>query len=246
MGLLRWYPREMMREVHGIVCEEYREMAKSRDFAHAGNVGAALVLERSGQHCFRYLPQDYTPDREWPLLVFLHGAAGNLVLYSWLWARFADRYGYVVLSPTWDNGEWWRAEGIDVALAALDETLDGCRIDKRRVFVCGYSNGGVGGWSVIAARPEAFRGYVMIAGATGPRWKDRSIANVPVLIVHGERDRVMPTATARRVQTELTAAGREAGYVELGGEDHAILFRSSERIGAILHEWIERQTAEDP
>ena len=77
-GLLRVWPPQQMREVHALIDREYRRMRTSPVFGHVGNVAACGYLPSKSRHFFRYLPQGYTANRKWPLLVFLHGSGGNL------------------------------------------------------------------------------------------------------------------------------------------------------------------------
>src|SRR5690606_28045738 len=54
----------------------------------SGNPGAGLiVLDACEEHepCTLYVPDGYTPDRDWPLIVALHGASGSGREYVWAW-----------------------------------------------------------------------------------------------------------------------------------------------------------------
>ena len=235
-GLLGIWPPEQMREVHGLLAREYRAMRADPAFAHAGNVAMSGFYETGNRHFFRYLPRGYPGGRTWPVLLFLHGAAGNLALYPWLWSRFADERGLIVVCPTWDNGEWWRPGGAQVALDALDDTLGSCSVDEGRVFLAGYSSGAIGGWAVLAARPNAFRGFVSIAGARLSRLDDARIPHVPVLLLHGAKDRVIPPAESRRLRERLPGS---AELVEFPGEDHFIIIRSMGKLEEAIGKWMD-------
>ena len=237
-GLLGYWPGEQMRDVARLGRRRYADMAAAEGFAHAGNVAMVSTFPEANRHYFRVLPRGHGPERRLPLLLFLHGAAGNQVLYPWLWAQFADEQGFVVLCPTWDNGEWGHAEGTRLALDALDDTLRTCSIDERRVYLAGMSNGAMTGWAVLAARPEAFRGFVSIAGGTQRGWRRESLAGTQVLLIHGADDRAVPASASRVLAGVLTQAGRSVQLVELDDEDHFVLVRSPETVTAIVAEWI--------
>jgi poly(3-hydroxybutyrate) depolymerase len=243
-GLLRMWPPDQMAEVHRLMRREYGAMRRDPTFASVGNVAANGFLVRSGRHFFRCLPRAYTPDRTWPLLVFLHGSSGNLVLYSWLWSRFADGRGFVVLCPTWDNGRWEEREGTQFALDALDDTLRSCAIDETRVFLAGQSAGAVGGWAVLRARPEAFRGFVCISGGRGPGWESPKVRSIPVLLIHGGEDQAIPVGAARGLHKALLGAGRAAEFVEFPDEDHFLLLRSSAAVHGTMRAWMVRHLSE--
>ena len=46
-----------------------------------------------------YVPESYTPQQSWPLVICLHGAYGRGDDYIWSWLRPAKSKGYLLLSP---------------------------------------------------------------------------------------------------------------------------------------------------
>ena len=43
---------------------------------------------------------------------------------------------------------------------------------------------------------------------------------IPILLIHGTDDTVVPIEQSRRMQRALTAAGKDVRFVELQGDDH--------------------------
>ena len=239
-GLLGYWPAEQMPEVCALGRRHYARMGLSPHFAHVGNVATTSGFPGANRHYFRYLPRGYSPERTWPLLVFLHGAAGGQALYPWLWATFADEHGFVVVCPTWDDGEWEREAGTRLALDALDNTLAACSIDRQRVFLAGCSNGAMGGWAVLLARPGAFRGFISISGGAMARWHDERLARMPVLLIHGSADRAVPASASRELASRLAAAKRPVQLVEMVGEDHFLILRSTDAMLAVVGRWVRQ------
>ncbi len=237
-GLLRYQPREQMEEVHGLLMREYAAMRETPGFAHAGNVAAQTLTD--GGHFFRYLPQGYSPERRWPLLLFLHGAGGNLTLYPWLWRSLADECGVVIVCPTWDNGLWDTPGGTRAALVALENTLQTCSIHPERVFLAGLSNGAITGWAVLSARPNTCRGFISISGGLASGRNPRATAHVPVLLIHGARDRTIPVDASRRLCTSLRRANVQAHLVEFPDQDHFLLLRSTEKVTRCVARWMAK------
>jgi len=48
-----------------------------------------------------------------PAITFLHGSMGNFKGYTWVWKRFADKHGFVVLAPTFGAGSWDDKDGVE-------------------------------------------------------------------------------------------------------------------------------------
>ncbi|MGH7837557.1 MAG: hypothetical protein ACREQC_06985, partial [Candidatus Binataceae bacterium] len=46
-----------------------------------------------------YVPENYSADRRWPLIICLHGGYGEGYEYIWTWLRSARSRGYILLSP---------------------------------------------------------------------------------------------------------------------------------------------------
>ena len=47
-----------------------------------------------------YVPEYYTPDRAWPLVMALHGGSGNGRGFLWSWLRDARSRGAILIAPT--------------------------------------------------------------------------------------------------------------------------------------------------
>ena len=47
-----------------------------------------------------YVPEYYTPDRAWPLVMALHGGSGNGRGFLWSWLRDARSLGAILVAPT--------------------------------------------------------------------------------------------------------------------------------------------------
>jgi phospholipase/carboxylesterase len=47
-----------------------------------------------------YVPEYYTADRAWPLVMALHGGSGNGRGFLWSWLRDARSRGAILIAPT--------------------------------------------------------------------------------------------------------------------------------------------------
>ena len=59
-----------------------------------------------------YVPEYYTPDRAWPLVMALHGGSGNGRGFLWSWLRDARSRGAILVAPT-ATGSTWALMGED-------------------------------------------------------------------------------------------------------------------------------------
>jgi phospholipase/carboxylesterase len=198
--------------------------------ARAGQSPVAPADLRPGEHPLGlgsdrdgliYVPRGYTPGVPMPLVVLLHGFAGNRDSSR---SRFplADELGFIILAPdsrderTWD--ELLGAFGPDEEFigASLRYVLGRFTVDPRHVALAGVSDGasyalslGIGNGDIFSHLIAFSAAFVLPARVRGkPR----------IFISHGTQDQVMPIdATGRDVVRRLKALGYDVTYREFIG-----------------------------
>jgi len=182
--------------------------------------------------------------RKAPLIVALHGLGGdgNFLVRDRL-VDLAEEGGYIVVGPLGYNVSGWYGSPVIAMggepvphLAELSEkdvmnvlemTRKEFNVDPDRTYLLGHSMGGAGAlflgqkhaqeWAAVAAlAPAAFMMEQNRADILGTMQK----ANVPVLIVQGDADPVVPPDNTRRWGATLKESGMKGEYVELKGADH--------------------------
>ena len=119
-----------------------QDSAPTRD--QEGRPTSGLIHVSAGGHhggFALYVPEDYTPERAWPVIIALHGGSGNGRDFIWTWLREAKSRGYVLISPKAVNDTWG-----DVEERGLFEILgwasDRFHLDPKRILLTGLSDGG--------------------------------------------------------------------------------------------------------
>ncbi len=144
-----------------------------------------------------------------PLIVALHGGGGNGASMIARWADQARRAGAIVAAPDGvgrnDRMGTWNAGGCcgeaasrgvdDVAFVAavIDDVARRTAVDPRRIYVTGFSNGGMLTHRVAIALGDRIAAAAVVSGAMFGN-EPRAVAPVPMLVIHGERDDVVPFA----------------------------------------------------
>lgn len=210
-----------------------------------------------------YVPATYDPATRWPVVLFLHGAGergDDGLLQTEVGVgpairRQPDRFPALVVFPQARRDTNWQGTSARVAMAALDRTRTEFRTDPARVYLTGMSMGGNGSWFLAYHHPDRFAAVAVICGFVSPRGPlagilgadvadpyaaiARAISHLPVLIVHGEVDPVVPVAESRRMHEALRAAGASVRYVELPGTNHNswdATYASPELVGWLLEQ----------
>ena len=199
-----------------------------------------------------FVPSTYDPQKPAPLLVDLHGlniTPLQQILFDGT-TDFAERYGFIVLAPMgFDLSSWWGSRpGKPVATAAMKPGEEGrystaelaeidtmallkliqeqYAIDSDRIYLMGHSMGGAGTYYLGAKYKDIWAGLAPISGARGiadgaaERYK-----SVPMLIMHGAKDSIVPPATSRRTVAALQAVGAPHIYLEFPDRDHEFWIR---------------------
>ena len=149
---------------------------------------------------FLRVPPNYRTDRPVPLLVYLSGGAG-LALDGVNTANdVISNTDYLVLYPqAGDN--WWKPGAAKRVDAALRDTLNEFNVDRDRVYIAGFSNGGTGALYMAALWPQRFAAVVSLMGAGQCNEEVQmglpNLLNLPMLFVHGEKDARIPSSCSK-------------------------------------------------
>jgi predicted peptidase len=177
-----------------------------------------------------------------PLLIHLHGAGERGSDIEKLADRMPVRYfngqtaqPFLIVMPQClaDEGEKrriWEVEDLELLFAYLQKTV---RLDANRVYLTGSSMGGYGTWAWAAASPRHFAAIAPHAGGLGhggPKdvtgdldgWATR-LAALPIRIVHGADDEVVPAERSERMLEALESHGaRQVELILLPGKAHNV------------------------
>jgi phospholipase/carboxylesterase len=174
-----------------------------------------------------YVPEYYTPERAWPLVMALHGGSGNGRGFLWRWLRDARSLGAILVTPT-ATASTWALMGEDIDTANLARILDSVRhrwnIDPARLLLTGMSDGGTFSYVSGLESASPFTHLAPIAATFHPLMAEiadaERLRGLPIHIVHGALDWMFPVETARQTRDLLTAAGADVTYREIDNLSH--------------------------
>lgn len=186
-----------------------------------------------------YVPEYYSADRQWPVVVTLHGGSGHGADSLWTWLREARSRGCIVLSPT-SVGRTWSLLEPEVDGPRLVEMVDHVKsrwnVDERRVLLTGMSDGAT--FTLVFGFGDGlpFTHLAPISGVLPPLAREQRAGarGKPVYLVHGALDWMFPVATARMARDELTAMGAQLVYREIADLSHT--YPREENAGIL--EWL--------
>jgi len=177
-----------------------------------------------------FLPKGYDADaaKEWPLLLFLHGAGErgddiNLVTVHGPPKRiakeleFAEKCPFIVVSPQCLKDHYWSPAQLQLLLDKIEADY---RIDRKRVYVTGISMGGFGTWMLTADRPKRFAAVAPICGGSDTTLAEKFV-NTPLWVFHGDADLLVNVKLSQdMVQAIEEAGGKKAKLTTYPGVNH--------------------------
>ncbi len=104
-------------------------------------------------------------------------------------------------------------------LRFIDELVAEYRLDAKRVFLMGFSQGAVIGLSVALTSPERVAGIVAMSGRLLPEVLPlvaghEALSSLSVFIAHGIQDGVLPIGYGRAARDRLSSMGVDLDYRE--------------------------------
>jgi polyhydroxybutyrate depolymerase len=147
-----------------------------------------------------------------PLVVELHGRGVAPLMFD-MWTGYtalSDEAGFVLVMPSavgeiWNDGRSGgpvrnRADDVGYLLAVVDHLVAAGTVDPTRVYLVGMSNGANMAGRLAWERPERIAAIGQVAGtaAVGVVGSPAPAAPVPVIQIHGTRDRANPYEGGRR------------------------------------------------
>lgn len=183
-------------------------------------------------------PQDFSEDKKYPLIVFLHGRGergddnnAQLLHGSRLFLDSIEKYPAVVIFPQCPLTDYWINASVSeevggqrvfnfytdpeprpplgMVMELMDELIEKDYIDDDRVYVSGLSLGGMGTWELLWRIPEKIAAALPICGGGVPA-KAPEMVNVPLWIFHGVEDDVVPPHNSILMMNAVQAAGGKA------------------------------------
>jgi len=175
-----------------------------------------------------YVPEYYTSNKSWPLVLALHGGSGHGADFLWSWVREARSLGFIVAAPTSQGNTWsMRQPAIDAGTInrMLDYISEHWRIDTKYILISGISDGATFSLLLMSVKQAPFTHYAPIASAAHVLVNRAGVValpvkGIPIYHVHGVRDWMFPVANARMAKDALIKAGANLVYREIEDLSH--------------------------
>ncbi len=168
-----------------------------------------------------YLPDNYSSDKKYPVILFLHGAGeignDNTLQLNNIKNMFTYNADYIAQSilicP--QTPEWWRLDRenyqdgkgtLSSAINLLKEIQNKYSCDSNRTYLTGLSMGSFATWSVLERYGDMFAAAVPVCGG-GNEMMAESYVDIPIVMYHGTADPTVSFQSSQRTYDAIVAAG---------------------------------------
>ena len=189
--------------------------------------------------CYLQTPPGLESDVEYPLVVALHGYGSTPENFALLWDRLEDP-GFFLACPrapfelegTGFRGYSWTVRWLDQdylerSSAMTEEYVLGLveelrsRYPVSHVYLMGHSQGAGFTYEIALGNPELFDGLIASAGRLYRDWipdeELEAASHLPVMIIHGHRDRAIEYRYALEAKRLLEGFGYEVTLFDFEG-----------------------------
>lgn len=173
-----------------------------------------------------------------PLLLLLHGVGSNETDLFTLAPEFDPRFFVVSarapLTLGYGSYAWFHVAFTPTEFIANTDELEASRqlltefipelvaaydLDPQRVYLLGFSQGAIMSLAVALTRPELVAGVVALSGRLAPealarRASDEALRGLPILLMHGTWDEVLPIHHGHDARDRLAGLPVELTYRE--------------------------------
>ncbi|MBR4863184.1 MAG: prolyl oligopeptidase family serine peptidase [Oscillospiraceae bacterium] len=193
-----------------------------------------------------YIPFNYDPQKQYPLVVNLHGAglrgADNAKHLKFIDVPMSmpevNLDDAIIICPQcpenqkWVDSNWGmgsyslanvpESNEMKAVVELVCQLQENYSVDAGRIYACGFSMGGYGTWNLLMNHPDLFCAGVPMCGAGDPGMAE-TLKNIPVWAVHGAKDPTVPVSGSRDMATALENVGGTLWhYTELPDNEHDV------------------------
>ncbi|MBI4569832.1 MAG: hypothetical protein HY719_15675 [Planctomycetes bacterium] len=178
-----------------------------------------------------FVPEEYTPDKKWSLLIGLHGAGGDADQVFKPIVDLARKSDLLMISPSAPALGWPDSAERSHVLAGLAWMKARYRVNTDRVYLMGVSMGAFGTWNNGLVYADRFAGLFPYAGgldftaAVGlaNKSKTKLLANaqhLPIYVLHATNDETVNVEASRAPVKVLESLKSPVKFVEMPNWKH--------------------------
>ena len=170
--------------------------------AHADTI----TIDGARRFYIIHLPAGFDIKKQSPVVLALHGGGGKAEGMNKLtgFNSVSDKYGFIVIYPDGLNKQWNdgrndfhlndKTDDVKFISSLIDTLKLLYNIDSNRVYATGISNGGIMSFRLGCELSDKIAAFAPVAASMpdNPSYKCKTTGHVPVMIIFGNEDPIVP------------------------------------------------------
>jgi predicted peptidase len=174
------------------------------------------------------VPAKIPKNQKVPLVVALHwGWDREKPLPEWFGKEFLtgivqpafENICPVIIAPDCPSDGWANPVSEKAVLSLMDAIMKKYTIDSSRIFITGYSAGGIGTWYIASRHQDLFSLAIPMASRCEEEWSG-NWKDLPVFVIHATGDELFPFADAEKTVNELGAKNVRIKLIKVENATH--------------------------
>lgn len=189
---------------------------------------------------YLYLPVDYSPEREWPVFVGIHGFDGSGLDCLSMWQAYADQHSFVLVCPSLsdESGGWYQDQGEAILSKVLQHVAQECHAQPR-IFLAGFSAGATFAQGFAFVHPAEVAAVATLSAGNYYE-PDPQAQSVVFLVLIGDQDNPAGIRGAERFTQALEQGGFSTEFHVLPGVGHAVSTEAKELTIALFDRLLQK------
>ncbi|WP_027137586.1 carboxylesterase family protein [Gaetbulibacter saemankumensis] len=235
----------------GIICFVTMIMAQSV-FAQQKELYSKEIFV-NGSDTLKYrmlLPKDFSEDKEYSLLIFLHGSGERgsdnekqLTHGSRLFTNEINRGAFpaIVIFPQCPQDSYWSnvtvnrntkpfslefpfnaspTKAMQLVISLLDYQMSESYVNKGKIYLGGLSMGGMGTFELLSRKPDTFAAAFAICGGGNPELAANYATTTDMWIFHGAKDDVVDPQLSINMVSAIIKNGGKPNFNLYADDNH--------------------------
>ena len=186
----------------------------------------SLTSNYSGVNYYLYVPKNAT--KGMPLVIFLHGVGekGNVTAAKNLRPATIVTDGtlsgvedFILLVPASPSDHHW---GEEVTWTNLNKLIDYITseysINTKRIYLTGFSAGGMGVWGLVNKYPTKFRAAIAVSGYID-KYDVNNLKKIPIYAIVGDKEEKF-VGPMQNMVNAINKAGGKVKFKKISNADH--------------------------
>ena len=199
-----------------------------------------------------FLPRNYDPNKEYPMVIYLHGASGESIPISSIGIHSPlsqsvskTKMEVICVIPQCLPNSYWPVHPYttDIVFRLFEHLQKHLSVDKNRIYITGHSYGAMGTLLLLEKHPNYFAAAMVTGGAAQSYTYYNNIATTPIRMFCGSNDEYGFYRQLQPLYNKLKSLGADVEYTVWQGKGHDIFNYSGNNSNVV--DWMLSQRLDD-